>query len=89
MIRWRKGWASVFLLGFAYAILEEGLALRTLYNPLAGPVGILGYYGHWLGVNWVWTVGLFPFSLSLLHSASNFHLRPSLSNPEIQKPSVQ
>ncbi len=61
MIRWKKGWASVFLLGVAYGIVEEGLALWTLFNPLAQPVGNLGFYGHWLGVNWVWTVGLVIF----------------------------
>ncbi len=61
MIRWRKGWASVFLLGAAYGIVEEGLALRTLFNPASPVVGTLGVYGHWLGVNWVWTVGLLIF----------------------------
>ena len=61
MIRWKKGWASVFLLGVAYGIVEEGLALWTLFNPLAQPVGNLGFYGHWLGVNWLWTVGLLIF----------------------------
>jgi hypothetical protein len=61
MIRWKKGWASVFFMGVAYGIVEEGLALWTLFNPLAQPVGNLGFYGHWLGVNWVWTVGLLIF----------------------------
>src|SRR3989442_854852 len=61
MIRWKKGWATVFLLGVAYGIVEEGIALWTLFNPLAQPVGVLGVYGHWLGVNWVWTVGLLIF----------------------------
>src|SRR5215831_9678499 len=65
MIRWKKGWATVFLLGFAYAIVEEGLDLSTFFNPKAGPVGILGVYGHWLGVNWVWTVGLMLFHSSI------------------------
>src|SRR5712664_2683459 len=60
-IRWNKGWASVFLLGAAYGIVEEGLALRTLFNPTSSVVGNLGVYGHWLGVNWVWTVGLVIF----------------------------
>ncbi len=69
MVRWRKGWASVFLLGFAYAIVEEGLDLSTFFNPKAGPVGVLGVYGHWLGVNWVWTVGLMLF-----HSAISIAL---------------
>ena len=58
MVRWKKGWGSVLLLGAAYGILEEGIALSTLYYSNAGPVGSLGYYGHWLGVNWVWIPGV-------------------------------
>jgi hypothetical protein len=69
MVRWRKGWASVLLLGAAYGILEEGIALSTLFNPEANPVGKLGTYGRWLGVNWVWVGGILPvhmiFSISL------------------------
>jgi hypothetical protein len=60
-VRWRKGWATVLLLGAAYGILEEGVALSTLFDPKAGPVGSLGFYGHWLGVNWVWSAGIVPF----------------------------
>lgn len=60
-VRWRKGWASVLLLGGAYGILEEGVALSTLFDPKAGPVGALGVYGHWYGVNWVWAAGIVPF----------------------------
>ena len=60
-IRWKKGWGSVFLLGVAYGILEEGIDLWTLFYSKAAPVGNLGYYGHWLGVNWVWTAGLLIF----------------------------
>ena len=69
MVRWRKGWATVLLLGAAYGILEEGIALSTLFDPKASPVGTLGTYGHWLGVNWVWLAGIIPvhmiFSISL------------------------
>jgi hypothetical protein len=68
-VRWHKGWETVLLLGAAYGILEEGIALSTLFNPVAGPVGQLGIYGHWLGVNWVWVAGIVPvhmiFSISL------------------------
>ncbi len=39
MIRWKKGWASVFLLGAAYGIVEEGLDLWTFFYPKAAPVG--------------------------------------------------
>ena len=63
MIRWKKGWASVFILGIAYGILEEGVDLWTLFYSKAGPVvsSNLGVYGHWLGVNWVWAIGLVIF----------------------------
>jgi len=59
-VRWGKGWGTVLLLGAAYGVLEEGVALSTLFNPTAGPVGALGVYGHWLGVNWVWAAGIIP-----------------------------
>src|SRR5207245_3857364 len=62
MIRWKKGWASVFLLGVAYGIVEEGLAVWTLFNHLAQTVGVLGFYGHWLGVYSIWSVGLLVFT---------------------------
>ncbi|MCI4347909.1 MAG: hypothetical protein L3J97_04740, partial [Thermoplasmata archaeon] len=69
MVRWKKGWGSVLLLGAAYGILEEGIALSTLFYSNAGPVGSLGFYGHWLGVNWVWIPGVLlvhiVFSISL------------------------
>ncbi len=86
MIRWRKGWASVFLLGAAYGIVEEGLALRTLFNPAAPQVGVLGVYGRWLGVNWIWTVGLLIF-----HSVYSIGLPIFLFGlvfPELKKKSL-
>ena len=69
MVRWKKEWATVLLLGGAYGILEEGIALSTLFDPNAHPVGKLGFYGHLLGVNWIWVAGIVPvhmiFSISL------------------------
>ncbi len=53
-MRWKKGLISVLLLGAAYGILEEGIALSTLFNPSASVVGGLGSYGHFMGVNTVW-----------------------------------
>ncbi len=58
LVRRRKSWPSLLAFGCAYAILEEGVALSTFFNPLAAPVGALGFYGHYLGVNWVWALGL-------------------------------
>ena len=88
MIRWKKGWASVFLLGVAYGIVEEGIALWTLFNPLAQPVGNLGFYGHWLGVNWVWTVGLLIFHSVYSIGLPIFLFRPSLPRIKIEEPSL-
>src|SRR5213596_2257131 len=85
-IRWNKGWASVFLMGAAYGIVEEGHALRTLFNPASSVVGNLGVYGHWLGVNWVWTVGLVIF-----HSVYSIGLPIflfSLAFPELKSKSL-
>jgi len=59
-IRWNLGWASVLLLGLAYGIAEEGLALVTLFNPHAGPINPASA-GHVLGVNWIWTSQILPF----------------------------
>ena len=60
-VRWKKAWATVLLLGAAYGVLEEGVALSTLFDPKAAPVGSLGSYGHWLGVNWIWAASIVPF----------------------------
>lgn len=58
IVRWGKGWGSVLALGAAYGIFEEGIVLNTMFNPSASVVGILGHYGHWIGVNWVWVPGV-------------------------------
>ncbi|SRR5258706_11352984 len=47
------GWSRIALLGAAYAILEEGLAIQSMFNPDLFNAGLLG--GRWLGVNWVWS----------------------------------
>ncbi|CAM5643043.1 putative Serine/arginine repetitive matrix protein 2 [Streptomyces afghaniensis 772] [Streptomyces afghaniensis] len=48
-----NGWGIV-LLGVAYALIEEGLALQTIFNPQ----GMDGetMYGRAAGVNWFWAV---------------------------------
>lgn len=81
-VRWNKGWGSVLLLGAAYGILEEGVALSTLFNPNAAPVGALGTYGHWVGVNWVWLVGIVP--VHMIYSISVPILLIGLALPETQ-----
>ncbi len=52
--RWGKGWRSILLLGAAYGIIEEGILVRSFFDPNWVDLGILGTYGRWLGVNWIW-----------------------------------
>jgi len=67
-VRWRKGWATVWLLGASYGILEEGIGTQVLFNP-ATTAGV-GSYGHLFGVNWATVAVLVPivhplYSISL------------------------
>jgi hypothetical protein len=61
LLRWRKGWATGIALGLAYGVAEEGLGDNTLFNSTHGTDGVLGLYGHFLGVNWVWATGVLAF----------------------------
>jgi hypothetical protein len=61
VIRWHKGWGTVFLLGFAYGITEEGLGDNTLFNSNHGADGVLGSFGRFDGVNWVWATAVLAF----------------------------
>src|SRR5437879_9631552 len=57
-VRWKTGWPSILLLGAAYGIIEEGLAVKSFFDPAWMDLGTLGWYGRWLDVNWGWGVWL-------------------------------
>jgi hypothetical protein len=58
-VRWGKGWwPIVLILGAAYGIVEEGLACKSFFDPSWEDLGLLGSYGRWAGVNWVWSLDL-------------------------------
>lgn len=54
-VRWNKGYVSLFVLGAAYGVIEEGLMVKSFFDPGWMDLGILGVYGRWLEVNWVWS----------------------------------
>lgn len=56
--RWGQGWPSLLLLGAAYGIIEEGLMVKSFFDPTWMDLGVLGVYGRWGGVNWVWSLEL-------------------------------
>ena len=57
-VRWGRGMGSLLILGAAYGVLEEGLMVASFQNPGWQDLGILGVFGRWLGVNWVWAAEL-------------------------------
>lgn len=78
-----KGWGSIFLLGLAYGIYEEGIVVRSFFDPTWQDLGLLAQYGRWLGVNWIWT-----FELMLFHAVVSISLPillVELAFPEISQ----
>jgi len=59
--RWGKGWPTVLLLGAAYGMAEEGLMVKSFFDPNWEDLGLLGSYGRWFDVNWVWSLELTIF----------------------------
>lgn len=60
-LRWKAGWPGILLLGAAYGIVEEGLAVTTFFNPTLPQLGTLGWYGRDFGINWLWAFWLTTF----------------------------
>jgi hypothetical protein len=56
--RWGGGWRMVLLRGAAYGIIEEGLMVKSWFDPNWMDLGVLGTYGRFAGVHWVWAAGL-------------------------------
>ena len=57
-VRWGRNPYTLLLLGAAYGVVEEGLLVKSFFSTTWPDLGILAWYGRWLGVNWVWTVML-------------------------------
>lgn len=53
-VRLRLNHWGVVLLGIGYALIEEGLGLQTIFNPVGMDGETVG--GRFLGVNWFWGV---------------------------------
>lgn len=60
-VRWGRGWGPVLALGGAYGIAEEGLGTKTFFDPSLAHNTFPAPWGHWLGVNWDWSVQLTIF----------------------------
>lgn len=54
VVRWKKGWLSLLVLGMAYGIYEEAIVVHSIFNPQWSELGALANYGYFGGVNWTW-----------------------------------
>lgn len=61
VIRFRRGWPSLLLLGLAFGLLFEGLVTRVIFNPSWEGLGRMGEYTHVYGVSWTLAVGIVHF----------------------------
>ncbi len=71
-IRWGKDWRRLLLLGMAYGIYEEGLVVRSFFDPQWPDLGNMATYGRVAGVNLVWAVHLTAFhtAISIMSSVA-------------------
>src|SRR5262245_20182272 len=53
--------AWLVVLGIAYAVIEEGTVVQSLFDQHYPGLSFLGFYGHWSGVNWVWVLFIVPY----------------------------
>ncbi len=60
-VRLGASYLTVLFFGMAYGVFEEGIAVKSFFDPEWPDLGPLAYYGRWLGVNWVWSVNLTIF----------------------------
>lgn len=60
-VRWQRGWGPILCLGAAYGIAEEALGTKTFFVATLAQNHYPPPWGHWLGVNWDWSVQLTVF----------------------------
>src|SRR4030042_2276196 len=64
-VKWNLGWAGIVVLGVAYGILEEGVAIKSFFDPYWMDLGGLGEDGRYLETNWVWAGWLTVYHASV------------------------
>ncbi|MBU7047919.1 MAG: hypothetical protein HXS54_15890 [Theionarchaea archaeon] len=70
VVRWKKGFISLLLLGAAYGMFEEGIVVRSFFNPTWGELGNLGMYSHVAGITWTYAEVLIHFHVIVSITAS-------------------
>jgi uncharacterized membrane protein (DUF2068 family) len=58
LVRWEKGWPTLLMLGAAFALLEEGLMTKAIFNPEWPEMAMRAGYDRLGGVNWIMALRL-------------------------------
>ncbi len=86
-VRFRKGWISILLLGCAYGIMEEGIAVHSFFLSSTHSVAsTMAVYGRFAGTDWSLVLGI-----DLFHSIFSIALPLlllKLAYPEISGKSL-
>lgn len=70
VVRWGKGWWSLFLLSMAYGVFEEAIVARSIFDPKWSELGALAQYNHYAGINWTFSEVLIHFHITISILAS-------------------
>jgi hypothetical protein len=65
MRRWGKGWPSLLLLSLAFGIWEEGVVVRSFFDPEWGELGVLADYQYAYNINWTYSLSLIHFHITI------------------------
>ncbi len=60
-VRWGRNYLRLMLLGFLYGVVEEGLVIKSWFNPDWPDLDVFAHYGRVWGINTVWAVWLTIF----------------------------
>ncbi len=70
VVRWRKRWPSLLLLGIAYGLYEEGIVVRSIFNPAWTELEAMETYSRFFGVTWTYAAILIHFHVLVSIGAS-------------------
>lgn len=61
--KWGKGKFSLLLLATAFGLYEEGIVVRSFFNPNWSELGGLVSFDYFAGVNWIFSIMLIHFHI--------------------------
>ena len=60
-VKYGRGYMRLMVLGIVYGTIEEGLAIKSFFDPNWMDLGIFSTYGRFVGVNFAWAFWLMAF----------------------------